>query len=103
MAALRDENERLNRNTAELLRLRGEVSLLRRAQSTPENATPLPSGTTTSQDEPEANIGRELGLAVVQGDPGALDKLVELSKAAHKSFNDNQVGLNDAERGELQD
>src|SRR5206468_1559666 len=29
MAALRDENERLNRNTAELLRLRGEVARAR--------------------------------------------------------------------------
>jgi RNA polymerase sigma factor (sigma-70 family) len=104
MAALRDENERLNRNTAELLRLRGEVSLLRRAQNKPapsDNATSLPSATTTSQDQVEANIGRELGLAVVQGDSGALDKLVELSKTAQKSFNTNQVGLDDTERGKL--
>jgi RNA polymerase sigma factor (sigma-70 family) len=33
LTALRDDNERLNRNTAELLRLRGEVGLLKREQS----------------------------------------------------------------------
>ena len=33
LAAIRDENERLNRNSAELLKLRGEVGLLRQAQS----------------------------------------------------------------------
>src|SRR5438046_9023399 len=32
LAALRNENERLNRNTAELLKLRGEVGILRRQQ-----------------------------------------------------------------------
>ena len=30
LAALRDDNERLNQNTADLLRLRGEINLLRR-------------------------------------------------------------------------
>src|SRR6266542_1587184 len=101
MAALREENERLSRNTAELFRLRGEVSLLRRAQSKPENAAALPTGSTTSQDQPEANLGRELGLAAVRGDPGALDKLAELSKVALKSFNANSAGLGDSETGEL--
>ena len=41
LAALRDENERLNRNTAELLKLRGEVGQLRRQvaeRSQPEAA-----------------------------------------------------------------
>src|SRR5580765_2524044 len=32
LAALRNENERLKRNTAELLKLRGEVGVLRRQQ-----------------------------------------------------------------------
>ncbi|MBI3853038.1 MAG: sigma-70 family RNA polymerase sigma factor [Verrucomicrobia bacterium] len=36
LAASRDENERLNRNTAELLRLRGQVGVLRQAEQ--ENA-----------------------------------------------------------------
>ena len=103
-ASLREENERLNRNTGELLRLRGEVNLLRQAQNPPAkpaDSTASPGGTTASQDQAAADIGRELGMAVVRGDPGALDKVVELSRAAHKSFNTNRVGLDDTQRGEL--
>ena len=104
LAALRDENEQLNRNSAELLRLRGEVNLLRRAQSTPARSAPstgAPISATTNQEQAAAAIGRELGLAVVRGDPGALDKLAELSKVAHKSFNTDALGLDDTQRSQL--
>jgi len=104
LAYVRDENERLNRNTGELLRLRGEVSLLRRTQEAagkPANPSTPPAPTTTNQDQAAADIGRELGLAVVRGDPGALEKVAELSKAALKSFNTKRVGLDDTQRGEL--
>jgi len=104
LTSLRDENERLNRNTGELLRLRGEVSLLRRAQDTAgksANSSASPGATTPNQEQAAADLGRELGRAVVRGDPGAFDKLAELSKAAHKSFNANRVGLDDTQRGEL--
>ncbi len=104
LASLRDENERLNRNTGELLRLRGEVSFLRRTQDTAgksANSSASPGPTTTNQAQAAADIGRELGLAVVRGDPGALDKVAELSKAALKSFNTNRVGMNDTQRSEL--
>jgi RNA polymerase sigma factor (sigma-70 family) len=101
---LRDENERLNRNTGELLRLRGEVSLLRRAQDTAgtsANSSGSPAPTTSSQEQAAADIGRELGLSVVRGDAGALEKVAELSKASLKSFNSKRVGLDDTQRGEL--
>jgi len=104
LASLRDENERLNRNTGELLRLRGEVGLLRRAQDTAgksANSSASPVATTTNQEQAAADIGRELGLAVVRGDPGALDKVAELSKAALKSFNPNRVVIDDTQRSEL--
>ena len=104
LAALRDDNERLNRNSGELLRLRGEVNLLRHTQTTSAksaDSTASSIAITTSQEQAEANIGRELGLAVVRGDPGALDKLAEFSKAALKSFNTNSAGLDDTKRGEL--
>ncbi len=104
LASLRDENERLNRNTGELLRLRGEVSVLRRTQDTAgksANSSASPGPTTTNQAQAAADIGRELGLAVVRGDPGALDKVAELSKAALKSFNTNRVGMDDTQRSEL--
>ena len=37
LAALRDDNERLNRNTSELLKLRGEVGVLRRQQTSQQD------------------------------------------------------------------
>jgi RNA polymerase sigma factor (sigma-70 family) len=55
LASLREDNDRLNRNTTELLRLRGEVSRLRRdwqemASATATNATPDSSTTVSSSD-----------------------------------------------------
>jgi hypothetical protein len=93
----------LNRNTGELLRLRGEVSMLRSAQATAGKSAGLsvsPLATTTNQEQ-SADIGRELGLAVVRGDPGALDKMLALSKEARKRFNTDRAGLDDTQRGEL--
>ena len=104
LASARDENERLNRNTGELLRLRGEVASLRRAQGAAResaNSNASQANATTNQDQAAVEAGRTLGLAVVQGDPGALDKVVELAKAAHKSFSTNRVGLDDTQRDEL--
>jgi len=104
LALLTGENERLNRNSGELLRLRGEVSLLRRTQNTSAKSagsTASSIAITSGQEQAEVNIGRELGLAVVQGDPSALDKLTEFSKTAHRSYNTNSIGLDDTKRGEL--
>ena len=105
LTALRDENERLNRNTAELAGLRSEVALLRRNHaSAREQAVQSPSAaaaaTAPSSPTPE-DIGRELGAAVVRGEPDAFGKLVELSKAAHASFNTKSGGLNDTQKDEL--
>lgn len=104
LASLRDENERLNRDTGELLRLRGEVGWLRRAQDTAARSATLSSpSAATIPNEPSAaaDLGRELGLAVVRGDPGALDKVAELSRAALKTFNPNRVKMDDTQRGEV--
>ncbi len=103
-ASLRDENETLNRNTGELLRLRGEVSLLRRDQGTTgksANSSASPADTTTNQEQTAADIGRKLGEAVVRGDSTASDKLMELAKSEYASFNTNRVDLSDTQRGEL--
>ena len=40
-------------------------------------------------------------MAVIQGQPGAFGKLLELAKAEHASFNTNKVGLNDSQLGDL--
>src|SRR5439155_6127669 len=45
--------------------------------------------------------GRELGRAVVQGEPGAFGKLLELSKAELATFKTNRLGLTDPQIGDL--
>jgi preprotein translocase subunit SecD len=60
LAALRNENERLNRNTAELLKLRGEVGVLRRQQREVERvATAAQSGRSRRSDETAAVLTAE--------------------------------------------
>lgn len=105
LAALRADNERLNVETSELLKLRGEVAMLRRNQGAREPGAALPSppaGTAPAPGPSPMEMGRELGMAVVQGQPGAFDKLLESAKAAFTNFNAKNVGLNDQRRGELQ-
>lgn len=46
-------------------------------------------------------LGRQLGHAVVRGEPGALDQLRELSRATTRSFTTNRTGLNDQQRQAL--
>jgi len=94
----------LNQNTSELLKLRGEVAMLRRNQAAREQAVGLsspPAGTIAVTGPSPEEMGRELGLAVVQGQLGAFGKLMELAKAEHASFNTNKIGLNDAQVGDL--
>lgn len=92
------------RDTAELLRLRGEVSRLRRMLVANTGSNSAPS-LAADQDPVGSGFaeqtGRELGLAVVRGEPGAFDKVVELAKAAHAGFYLNSAGLNDSLRGDL--
>ena len=104
LTVLRADNERLNQNTSELLRLRNEVALLRRNQVAPQQGAvspPAPAATTPANGPSPVEIGRELGMAVVQGQPGAFARLLELSKAELASFNTNRVGLTDPQRGDL--
>ena len=104
LIAVRADNERLNANASELLRLRGEVGLLRRNQAareqTANSSSPQTETSATNGPSPEA-IGRELGTAAVRGDPGAFGKLSQLAAAEHTSFTTNNVGLNDSQRGDL--
>jgi RNA polymerase sigma factor (sigma-70 family) len=104
LAALRDENDRLNRNTDELLKLRGEVALLQRHPSVPADTAgspDVPAETPVNSGPSPEDLGREAGLAVVRGDPGAMQKVRDLARAENESFKTNSPGLNDTQRGEL--
>jgi hypothetical protein len=104
LAALRQDNARLNRNVTELPRLRNEVAQLRLSQASTQPAAPstLSPIEPAKETSPEGiDIGRELGMAVVKGDPTAMDKILALSKTEHESFRTNQIGLDDTQRGDL--
>ena len=101
-------SEQARKENVELLRLRNQVGQLRDQigllHAGQANVTPVtPALAVAAQEAVDAGreLGRELGMSVVRGDPGALEKLTELSKAQHKSFNTNLVGLDDTRRGEL--
>jgi len=104
LASLAGELAIANRNNLELLKLRNEISLLRRNQAaipTPGDATALQTQTAGSNEPTSGDLGRELGLAVVRGDAGALTKLLAESRAEYQNFNRNDVGLNDSQRDDL--
>ena len=99
-AALQTENEQLRSDAAELLRLRREGTAshsnpaVQSQMVNPE--APSKTGSSTTDD-----IGRELGNAVVRGDPGALSKIADLSKSELDEFNTNSAGLDDTHRGDM--
>jgi len=104
VSGLRDELAKANSNNSELLKLRNEITMLKRSQTAnqkPADASGSPIGTVKSNEPSSEDNGRELGMAVVRGDVGAFDKLLAESKAEHQRFNTNNVGLNDTQRGEL--
>src|SRR5947209_12047454 len=73
--SLLDENERLNRNTGELLRMRGEVSLLRRAQET----VAKPANSTATA------VANGLATAAGSGNEVAVDALVSMSSNTNQN------------------
>jgi hypothetical protein len=79
LAALRDENERLNRNTAELLKLRGEVTWLRNTSQ--ESALKVAAATTG-----EANAN-----AMIESEAKALIAKAHLLKQMFEQMPDKKI------------
>jgi hypothetical protein len=106
VVSLAVDADRLDRGIADM-RLRNEVSMLRgnpRASPRLADAGPLPVAATAEEVALQESIamGRDLGMAVVRGDPGALEKVAELAKARLQSFRTNSAGMNDTLRGDFQ-
>jgi len=96
-------SQEANQLRAEKMKLANEVAQLRgqlALQKSRRMQAPQPEIKLSQVLTPE-NPGRQLGLAVAQGDPTALDKLLVMAKAEHESFNTNSAGLNDTERSEF--
>ena len=104
LASLTGDLEKFKNNNLELLRLRHQVALLTQSQrSTPASIDQGSIGTEKTNNSPlsSEDIGRKLGMAVVNGEAGAFDRLLAESQAEHQNFKTNNVGLDDTRRGEL--
>jgi RNA polymerase sigma factor (sigma-70 family) len=108
--SLRADNDRLNSSIAELAKAGGEPDRQRSAQNGPHKPRPEGGNSPDAAEAQEAAIdplaaassaGRELGAAIIRGEPGALERAVDLAKAELAQFNSNSVGLSDAERNRL--
>jgi hypothetical protein len=85
LVAARDENERLNRNTTELLRLRGEVSLLRRAN--------LDLSAARTNSPAKAETSDAIYAAIGAATPAAgLHRLMTASKVSDTNGGPNFLG-----------
>jgi RNA polymerase sigma factor (sigma-70 family) len=103
VAGLNDELAKANRNNSELLKLRSEITMLKRnpANQKPADVSASPTETVKSPEPSSADVGRELGAAVVRGDAGAFDKLLAESITEHESFRTNIIGLDKQQQYEL--
>ena len=91
-------SQELEQVRADKMNLSNEVLKLREQLAATK---PLQPEVKFSQNAAQENPGRLLGLAVAQGDPTALEKLLAMAKAELQYFNTNGVGMNDTERDVL--
>jgi len=90
-----------------LLRLRGEIALLKaiRSGGRPEAAAspsnPRPEDPGAKDLAASVELGRQLGEAIVRGDPQALGKLLTEAREEQARFKTNSTGLNDQQRADL--
>src|SRR5436309_5297466 len=97
------DSPELEQLRADKMNLSNEVLKLREqlASTKPRETKPPQPEVKLSQNAVQENPGRLLGLAVAQGDPTALEKLLAMAKAELQYFNTNGVGMNDTERDVL--
>ena len=104
LASLTDELEKMRSGNLELLRLRSENDRLRQGQTTLPKAADTTLAATDAiahNDTSQVEAGRELGAAVVRGEPGAFDRLLAESKAEHQYFKTNNYGEDSTNQNEF--
>jgi len=97
LGALRDENERLNRNTTELLRLRGEAAVLRRQQGEVLKQSPA-KGPPPAEQKPVDAIWVRQVLDSSPRDQGAAAGSLrgKLLRSEIKNISPSELALRDA-------
>jgi RNA polymerase sigma factor (sigma-70 family) len=102
LSAMRADNERLKAEAAEFNQWRTGLYNARQNHSSPDQLNgKLVQNPATLGGPPEENIGRELGEAVLRGDPGAFEKLTGLARDCYAGIATNKSGLNDTQLGIL--
>ena len=88
LAALRDDNERLNRNTADLLRLRGQVGSLRQQLATTEakNSSPSSGFTKMMSDPAMKDYIQQAGVDLIKRRYGSLFQELKLTPEQVEKF-----------------
>jgi RNA polymerase sigma factor (sigma-70 family) len=95
VASLTAEAARAGHNDMELLKLRGEVGVLRQQQSQhPATAAqPIRTSQPAAENSPPSDDASQIAQAIAQGDPTALQRLSDYSKSQSQFFNTNKIGL----------
>ena len=107
-AALSEEMAKNQSNLNELLRLRSEVTALKRGQAgsqsaanAPVHAGPVNANANANTGPSPEERGRKLGEAVVRGDAGAFSQFLAEARAEQASFKTNRTGLDQQQEGEV--
>lgn len=106
VAHLTEELTTTRGDNSELLKLRGEVGVLREQLTASQNSQNVrsldPEKAKATPDSPSGDLASQLAMAIVQGDTTALQRLKELAASRHAFFSTNRIGLNDEQVGAVQ-
>lgn len=106
VARLTEELTTARGDNTELLKLRGEVGVLREQLAASQNSQNVrsldPEKAKATPDSPSGDLARQLARAIVQGDTTALQRMKELAASRHAFFSTNRIGLNDEQVGAVQ-
>jgi hypothetical protein len=103
IAGLKEDLAENDENNLELLRLRGEMTIIKNQLAANHGYTELPPVATANSvtNSLAAQKGRELGQAVVRGEAGAFDKCLAEFKSENDSYRTNCIGLDGQARSKL--
>lgn len=93
LAAITDQLASERSDKSELLKLRGEVGVLRQQLYSRNPQSSESTKANAALDPPPDVSASQLALAITQGDPTALKRLTQLAESRYAFFNTNRAGL----------
>ena len=98
VATLTEKVAKANNNDLELLKLRGEVGVLRQQLSQYSAAAPARVQTKPAETPDASDTAGQLVTAIAQGDPTALQRLNDFAKSRSDYYRTNSIGLQGDDR-----